>query len=69
MVNADLVAAAKVIESLFSAHVIPRLREMTGEEKKKQAARIKRFLALPPSLQEGALEYAENLKKAYQVRD
>jgi hypothetical protein len=39
-----------------------------GRREKQEAARVRRFLALPPQLQEGVLRYAENLKKAYLSR-
>jgi len=35
--------------------------EVTREE----AARVKRFLALPPQLQEGCLQYAEKIRLSY----
>jgi hypothetical protein len=40
-------------------------RKMTRKEKQEQAARVKRFLALPPELQEGLLKYGENIREAY----
>jgi len=40
-------------------------RELTRKEKREQAERVKRFLALSPELQEGVLRYAENMKGAY----
>jgi hypothetical protein len=38
---------------------------MTRRQKREQAARVKRFLALPVSLQEGALQYAEKIRESY----
>jgi len=62
----DLAEAAKVIEVLTGVPpTIPELRKMTKREKQEQAARVKRFLALPPQLQEGILKYGENIQKAY----
>jgi hypothetical protein len=60
----DLYEAAKVIESLTG---VPATicRPMTRKEKREQDERVRRFLALPPSLQEGALRYGENLRDAY----
>jgi len=62
----DLVEAAKVIESLTGVPpAIPGLRKMTRKERREQAARVKRFLALPVPLQEGCLKYAENIMDSY----
>jgi hypothetical protein len=62
----DLAEAAKVIESLTGVPpAIPGLRKMTRKERREQAARVKRFLALPVSLQEGALQYAEKIRQSY----
>jgi hypothetical protein len=61
--NTELVEAARIIEALTGIPPIIPLK--TKKEKQEQAARVRRFLALPPELQEGALEYAENMKKAY----
>jgi hypothetical protein len=62
----DLAEAAKVIEALTGVPpTVPELRKMTRREKEEQAARVKRFLALPPQLQEGILKYGENIQKAY----
>lgn len=44
---------------------INRQRKMTRREKEEELARVRRFLALSPELQEGALQYAEKIKKAY----
>ena len=56
--------AAKVIQALTG--VPPAIRvKMTRKERQEQAARVKRFLALPPQLQEGILRYGENIQKAY----
>lgn len=43
-------------------------KKMTREGKRQQAARVKRFLALPPQLQEGILKYGENIREAYSSR-
>jgi len=40
-------------------------RKMSRKEKREQAARVRRFLALSAELQEGVLRYAEKLKQAY----
>jgi hypothetical protein len=65
----DLAEAAKVIEALTGVPpAYPGLRKMTKKERREQAARVKRFLALPPQLQEGALQYAEKIREAYMVR-
>ena len=41
----------------------------TPMERLKREARLKRFLALPPQLQEGALRYADNIRSAYRGKD
>ena len=56
--------AAGIIEELTGAPPFLPKRK-TRKEKQEQAARVKRFLALSPELQEGALQYAENMKGAY----
>jgi hypothetical protein len=61
----DVLEAARVIEALLGVPPTFSGRRMSRREKREQAARVRRFLALPPELQEGALEYAENMKKAY----
>jgi hypothetical protein len=61
MATTDLEEAAKVIEELTG--VPPPWRTRT--KKQEQAARVKRFLALPPQLQEGILRYGENIQKSY----
>jgi hypothetical protein len=62
----DLAEAANVIELLTGVPpAIPGLRKMTRKERREQAARVKRFLALPVSLQEGALQYAEKIRRSY----
>ena len=62
----DLAEAAKIIEALTGVPpTIPELRKMTKRERQEQAARVKRFLVLPVSLQEGCLRYAENIMDSY----
>ena len=39
--------------------------KMGRREKHEQAARVRRFLSLPPELQEGVLRYGEQIQKAY----
>lgn len=64
----DLAEAAKVIEALTGVPpTIPGLR-MTRKERQEQAVRVKRFLVLPPQLQEGILRYGENIQKAYSIQ-
>jgi len=56
--------AARAIEAVTG--VPPLLeKQATRKEKLEQAARVRRFLALPPELQEGILRYGENIRKAY----
>jgi len=60
----ELAEAARVIEQLTG--VPPAFPvKMTRKERQEQAARVKRFLALSPQLQEGILRYGENIQKAY----
>jgi len=40
-------------------------RSLTRREKKEQSARVRRFLSLPPQLQEGILKYGESIRQAY----
>jgi len=65
VVSLELIEAEKVIETLTGVASMPSPREMTRKEKREQAARIRRFLTLPPQLQEGVLLYGENIRKAY----
>ena len=65
MSTADVAEAAKAIEALTGVPPILLERKMTRKEKQEQAARVKRFLALPPQFQEGILRYGENIQKAY----
>jgi len=44
-------------------------RRLLSIERLKQEARLKRFLALPPELQEGVLRYADNIRGAYRGKD
>ena len=63
-ISPDVLEAARIIEQLTG--VAPTIREkMTRKERQEQAARVKRFLAFPPQLQEGILRYGENIQKAY----
>jgi len=62
----EVVEAARIIEQLTG--VPPAIRErMTRKEKQEQVARVKRFLALAPTLQEGALQYAERIRQSYRL--
>jgi len=70
MSRESILEAARVIESLFSA--LPTTagqaaRRITRQERQEQAVRVKRFLVLPPELQEGILRYGENIQKAYKA--
>lgn len=65
MATTELEEAARVVEALTG--VPPPWRKLTRREKQEQAARVKRFLALPPQLQEGILRYGENIQKAYKT--
>ena len=65
-VNASRVAeAAKVIETLTGVPPAIPEKKVTREEKRNEAARVRRFLALPVRLQEGILRYGERLQRAY----
>jgi len=63
-VSDDLYEASKIIESLTGVPSTVR-RPMTRKEKREQDERVRRFLALPPQLQEGVLRYGEHLRDAY----
>ncbi len=64
MAGSDLDEAAKALE--FVTGVPPTIPvKMTKKEKQERAARVKRFLALSPQLQEGCLRYAENIMERY----
>ena len=60
----ELVEAARIIEAITGVPPKTPLK-MTRQERQEQEARVKRFLALPPELQEGVLHYAENMREAY----
>jgi len=62
----DVAEAAKVIEQLTGVPLATPVK-MTGKERQEQAARVKRFLALPPPLQDGILRYGENIQKVYKT--
>ncbi len=55
--------AARALEA--PTGVPPSIRKMTRQERQEQTARLRRFLALPPELQEGALRYGENIRASY----
>ncbi len=66
MSDEDILQAAKGIEDLLGVPpAITTPRQMTRKERQEQAARLRRFLALSPELQEGVLRYAENMKGTY----
>jgi len=60
-----LAEAAKVIEALTGVPPSIPASDATGEEKRAEAARVRRFLALPVRLQEGILRYGEHIQAAY----
>jgi hypothetical protein len=67
-VNEEAEEAARIIEQLTGIPPGGRRnieRKISRKEKREQAARVRRFLALSPELQEGALRYGEKIKKAY----
>jgi len=64
-ISPDVAEAAKIIEQLFGVPLILPDRKLTRKERQEQTARVKRFLVLPPQLQEGILRYGENIQKAY----
>jgi len=41
----------------------------TQKEERARTNRVKRFLALPPQLQEGILRYGENIRQAYKTEE
>jgi len=62
LTTADLEEAARIIEAQTD------LRKLTRKQRQEQAARVRRFLAFPPELQEGILRYGENIRGAYTKR-
>lgn len=60
-----LAEAAKVIEALTGVPSSVPASDADGEEKRAEAARVRRFLALPVRLQEGILRYGEHIQAAY----
>ncbi len=67
MVNPRVEEAARIIESLTGVPPAIPERKMIRKERQEQAARVKRFLALPPQLQEGILRYGENMRDTYKT--
>ena len=64
----ELIEAARTIERLTG--VPPTIRPpRSRKEKREEAERVRRFLALPPELQEGALRYAERIREVYLLRE
>ena len=59
--------AARTIEALTGVPPAIFEREMTRRERLEQAARVRRFRALPPRLQEGILRYGENIRLSYKT--
>ncbi len=57
--------AARALEAPTGAPPIPSSRKMTRQERQEQDVRLRRFLALSPDLQEGALRYGENIRASY----
>ena len=55
----------KLMEQLTGVPAPQQTRRLSKEERKKQAERVRRFLALPSPLQEGILKYGENIREAY----
>lgn len=62
--SCDLIEAAKAIEAITG---VPAKLQMKKSRKERLAEeeRVRRFLALPPQLQEGCLKYAENITQTY----
>jgi hypothetical protein len=58
----------KLMEELTGISAPTPSKRLTRKEKKEQAGRVRRFLALPPPLQEGILRYGERLREAYSQR-
>ena len=62
--TADLVEAARAIEALTGVPAKLQMKK-SRKERLEEKERVKRFLALPPQLQEGCLKYAENITQTY----
>ena len=66
--SAGIEEAARIIEQITGIPPGGRRnieRKIGRKERREQAARVRRFLALSAGLQEGVLRYAEKLKRAY----
>jgi len=57
--------AAKSVEVIGGTPASAAPIRISRKEKHEQAARVRRFLSLPPELQEGVLRYGEQIQKAY----
>lgn len=57
--------AAHTIELLTGVPPGGKPRRMSRKQRQEQVARVKRFLAMPPELQEGVLRYGENIRASY----
>lgn len=62
---------ARMVEELTGVPPKPPSprRPLTRREKEEQSARVRRFLSLPPQLQEGILKYGESIRQAYDKGD
>jgi hypothetical protein len=61
----NLAEVASVIEALTAVPPTTSQKNLTRKERREQAARVERFVALPARLQEGILRYGERLQEAY----
>jgi hypothetical protein len=67
VVSSQVEEAARTIEALTGVPSTIPEKKMARRETREQAARVRRFLSLPPQLQEGILRYGENIQKAYKT--
>jgi len=60
----DLAEAAKAIEAITGVPARLQMKK-SRQERLEAKERVKRFLALPPQLQEGVLRYGQGLRETY----
>ena len=67
MPKSSTLKTAQVIEELTGVPPPAGLKKPTRKERQEQKARVQRFLALPPALQEGILKYGEKMRNSYEI--
>ena len=64
-ISPEVIEVARTIEALTGVPPAFPKKIMAKIERREQKARVRRLLALPPLLQEGAVCYGENILKSY----